>query len=54
MDERFALAGAFGRRLIGDSDMSFMKAKEIKNFKMLTGGDPVSFERKGVDRIDAT
>lgn len=54
MDVRFALAGAFGKRLIGDSDMSFMRAKEIKNFKMLTGGDPVSFERKGVDRIDAT
>ena len=53
MDERFTLAGAFGKRLIGDSDMSFMKAKEIKNFKMITGGDPVSFERKGVDRIDA-
>ena len=54
MDVRFALAGAFGKRLIGDSDMSFMRAKEMKNFKMLTGGDPVSFERKGVDRIDAT
>ncbi len=54
MDVRFALSGAFGKRLIGDSDMSFMRAKEIKNFKMITGGDPVSFERKGVDPIDAT
>ena len=54
MEDRFSLAGGFGKRLIGDSDMSFMRAKEMKNFKMLTGGDPVSFERKHVDRMDAT
>ena len=53
MEDRFSLGKAFGKRLLGDSDMSFMKAKEMKHFKMLTGGDPVSFERKGIDRMDA-
>ena len=53
MEKPFALAGAFGKRMIGDSDLSFLNTKEMNNFKKLTGGDRMVFERKGVDRMHA-
>ena len=53
MEKPFALAGAFGKRMIGDSDLSFLNTREMNNFKKLTGGDRMVFERKGVDRMHA-
>jgi len=53
MEKPFALAGAFGKRMIGDSDLSFLNTKEMNNFKKLTGGDRMVFERKGIDRMHA-
>ena len=43
---RFAASGFQNKRLCGSNDMSFMRAPEINQFKMLTGGDHIDAERK--------
>lgn len=44
---RFAVATAFNKRIVGSADMSYISVKELGEFKRLTGGDAVSLEFKG-------
>ena len=46
LEERFGLSNVYNRRIVGSNDMSFVSARELKSFKMLTGGDEVSVEFK--------
>ena len=49
---RFAVATAFNKRIVGSADMSYISVKELGEFKRLTGGDPVSAEFKGKTPFD--
>lgn len=49
LEERFGTSSLYGKRLIGSSDMSFEKIKELRRFKIVTGGDSVIVEFKGND-----
>ena len=51
LEERFATAAIWNKRLAGSPDMSAMKVDELKMFKKLTGGDDIPFEFKGKDRF---
>lgn len=51
LEERFATAALWNKRLAGSPDMSAMKVDELKMFKKLTGGDDIPFEFKGKDRF---
>lgn len=51
LEERFATAAIWNKRLAGSPDMSAMKVDELKVFKKLTGGDDIPFEFKGKDRF---
>ena len=46
LEERFGTANLYNKRLVGDSDMSFMSVRELKIFKQVTGGDSISVEFK--------
>ncbi len=47
LESRFGTSNLYNKRLVGDSDMSFMSVKELKMFKQITGGDSVPIEFKG-------
>ena len=47
LEERFGTSNLYNKRLVGNSDMSFMSVREINLFKEITGGDAVSVEFKG-------
>ena len=47
LEERFGTSNLYNKRLVGDSDMSFMSVKELKIFKQITGGDSIPVEFKG-------
>lgn len=47
LETRFGTSGLYNKRLVGDSDMSFMSVKELKMFKQITGGDCIQIEFKG-------
>ena len=47
IEERFGTGAIYGKRLVGTADMAFMRVKELKTFKRLTGGDSVFAEFKG-------
>ena len=47
LEERFGTSSLYNKRLVGNSDMSFMSVRELKMFKQITGGDAVSVEFKG-------
>ena len=49
LEERFGTSSLYGKRLIGSSDMSFVTIKELRRFKIVTGGDSVIVEFKGND-----
>ena len=51
-DNKFAVATAFNKRIVGSADMSYISVKELGEFKRLTGGDPVSAEFKGRTPFD--
>ena len=51
LEERFNTASLYGKRLAGSGDMSALRVREVKIFKMLTGGDPIGFEFKGKDKF---
>ena len=51
IEERFNAAPLFGKRLAGSGDMSAMRVREVKMFKMITGGDSIGFEFKGKDKF---
>ncbi len=47
IEARFGTGSAYGKRLVGSSDMSFMTINELKAFKKMTGGDSLHAEFKG-------
>lgn len=47
LEERFGTSNLYNKRLVGNSDMSFMSVRELKMFKQITGGDAISVEFKG-------
>ena len=47
LEERFGTSNLYNKRLVGDSDMSFISVKELKMFKQVTGGDSIPVEFKG-------
>lgn len=49
LEERFGTSALYGKRLVGSSDMSFVTIKELRRFKIITGGDSVIVEFKGYD-----
>ena len=51
--ERFQNSAAYGKRLVCDPDMQFMRAKSNKYFMWFTGGDKVGFEFKGMNHFSA-
>lgn len=53
LEKRFGAAPLFGKRLAGYGDMGYIKIEELKTLKLLTGGDPIDFERKGKDKFNA-
>ena len=48
---RFALAPVKGKRLVCDADVRSLKLDDISELKKITGGDRLTFERKGQDAI---
>ena len=46
LEARFGTSNLYNKRLVGDSDMSFMSVKELKMFKQVTGGDSIQVEFK--------
>lgn len=48
-EKRFGISSLYGKRLAGSADMSCKQLRELKNFKLLTGGDQVEAEFKGKD-----
>ena len=48
IEARFGSGYLFGMRLVGSSDMSFLKIPEVNIFKSVTGGDTIFGEVKGV------
>lgn len=53
LEARFGSSNVFNKRLIGSNDMSFLKVKELKVFKLLTGGDTLFMEKKGENGFNA-
>jgi len=49
LETKFGAYQIYNKRLVGSNDMSFLTIKEMKIFKMLTGGDPIFMEPKGKD-----
>lgn len=47
LEARFGSSQILNKRLIGSNDMSYMKVKELKIFKLITGGDTIFMENKG-------
>lgn len=47
LEERFGTSNLYGKRLVGDNDMSFLKVAELRVFKQITGGDSIQVEYKG-------
>lgn len=54
IEARFGTGNAFGKRLVGCSDMSFARVDELKILKMFTGGDSVFAEYKGQQGFEFT
>lgn len=54
IESRFGTGAIFGKRLVGTSDMSFMKVDELRIFKRLTGGDSIFAEDKHVKGFEYT
>ena len=52
IEARFGTGTIYGTRLAGSSDMSFMTVGELKAFKLLTGGDAVFAEFKGLPAFE--
>lgn len=53
LEARFGSSNVFNKRLIGSNDMSFLTIKELKVFKLLTGGDTLFMENKGENGFNA-
>lgn len=46
LENQFAKIQMFNKRLVGSNDMSYMNVKELKTFKIATGGDRIFAEYK--------
>lgn len=46
LEKRFGTHSIYGKRLIGSNDMGYIKIKELRVFKLATGGDKINFEFK--------
>lgn len=46
LERRFGTSAIYNKRLIGSNDMGFMTIKELKTYKLITGGDDIDFEYK--------
>lgn len=53
LDERFQSGATYGKRLIFDADMPFVRAKTNNYFMSFTGGDGVQIEFKGMNHFTA-
>ena len=47
LEARFGSSAIYGKRLAGSADMSYVTVKELKTFKLCTGGDSIFIEFKG-------
>ena len=54
IEARFGTGAIYGTRLAGSSDMSFLSVNELKAFKMITGGDAIFAEFKGMQGFQYT
>ena len=54
IEARFGTGVIYGTRLAGSSDMSFLSVNELKAFKMITGGDAIFAEFKGMQGFQYT
>ena len=54
IEPRFGAGSIYGTRLAGSSDRSFLSGRELKIFKLLTGGDCVQVEFKGLQSFETT
>ncbi len=54
IEARFGTGAIYGTRLAGSSDMSFLSVNELKEFKMITGGDAIFAEFKGMQGFQYT
>ena len=54
IEARFGTGAIYGTRLAGSSDMSFLSVSELKTFKMITGGDAIFAEFKGLQGFQYT
>lgn len=46
LEERFGTSNIYNKRLVGSNDMGFLSIKELRSFKLLTGGDSINIEFK--------
>lgn len=53
LEDRFALASTFGKRLVGDGEASFSYVPELRNFKAMVGDDELRIEYKGKDAFSS-
>lgn len=47
LESRFGTYTLYGKRIVGDPDIKFIKVGELNKFKQATGGDPMRVEAKG-------
>lgn len=47
LEKRFGTSAIYNKRLVGSNDMGYLKIKEMRIFKLGTGGDKIKFEFKG-------
>lgn len=47
LESRFGTYTLYGKRIVGDPDIKFIKVGELNKFKQATGGDPIRVEAKG-------
>lgn len=54
LESRFGSSALYNKRLAGSSDMAFMTVKELRTFKLATGGDTLFAEFKGQNGFEFT
>lgn len=52
LEERFGASAVYNKRVVGSMDMGFINVKELRMFKLVTGGDEIPIEYKGKDGFD--
>lgn len=54
LERRFGSSALYNKRLAGSSDMGFITVRELRTFKLATGGDTIRAEFKGQDGFEFT